>query len=94
MASMRSLLATLPIRRFRNPPPLVPVVRLVRHMTVVVHTTHVPHATHTPRHPWPRPSPRHQLLVLHRVHRTVLVRVLHRLRCQLVRAQRLVVLLV
>lgn len=28
MASMRSLLATLPIRRFRNPPPLVPVVRL------------------------------------------------------------------
>lgn len=28
MASMRSLLAALPIRRFRNPPPLVPVVRL------------------------------------------------------------------
>ena len=28
MASMRSLLAALPIGRFRNPPPLVPVVRL------------------------------------------------------------------
>lgn len=28
MASMRSLLAILPVRRFRNPPPLIPVVRL------------------------------------------------------------------